>query len=253
VSKILAILVAFFLIAPLAIIVPMSFGTSGSLEFPPHNLGFVYYKNYFTNPDWILPTRNSLVIATLTVLVTMLITIPAAYGYIHYRFLGRGAVNVLIMLPLMVPQVVSALAYYGFLSSLRINGTILGVAIAHTSLASPVAFLVLCAAFKGFDRNLERAAMGLGAAPLRVFLEVIFPVLRPSILVAGLFAFLQSFNESVVIIFIGGREASTLPKRMFESIRIDSDPTIAVISTVLTSAVLTGILVSLLFRRRRAS
>ena len=99
-------------------------------------------------------------------------------------------------------------------------------------------------------RNLERAAMSAGAGPLRTFLWVTLPVLRPGILVGALFAFLHSFNEAVVAIFIAGRDAATLPKRMFESIRLESDPVIAVVSTLLTGAVLLGVLVSLLFRQR---
>ncbi len=122
--------------------------------------------------------------------------------------------------------------------------------IAHSVLAVPVAFLVISAALKGFDRNLERAAMSAGAGPLRTFLWVTLPVLRPGILVGALFAFLNSFNEAVVAIFIGGRDAATLPKKMFESIRLESDPVIAVVSTLLTGAVLIGVLLPLAFRRK---
>src|SRR5262249_17843943 len=127
-----------------------------------------------------------------------------------------------------------------------------GMIIAHSVLSIPVAFLVIAAALKGFDRNLERAAMSAGAGPLRTFLWVTLPVLRPGILVGALFAFLHSFNEPVVAIFIAGRDASTLPKKMFESIRLESDPVIAVVSTLLTGAVLLGVLISLFFRPRPA-
>jgi putative spermidine/putrescine transport system permease protein len=135
---------------------------------------------------------------------------------------------------------------------LRLVGTHAGMIIAHSVLSIPVAFLVIAAALKGFDRNLERAAMSAGAGPLRTFLWVTLPVLRPGILVGALFAFLHSFNEAVVAIFIAGRDASTLPKKMFESIRLESDPVIAVVSTLLTGAVLLGVLISLFFRPRPA-
>jgi putative spermidine/putrescine transport system permease protein len=157
-----------------------------------------------------------------------------------------------MMLPLIVPAVVSALGYYSFLSPMRLVGTHAGMIIAHSVLSIPVAFLVIAAALKGFDRNLERAAMSAGAGPLRTFLWVTLPVLRPGILVGALFAFLHSFNEAVVAIFIAGRDASTLPKKMFESIRLESDPVIAVVSSLLTGAVLLGVLVSLFFRQRTA-
>ena len=161
--------------------------------------------------------------------------------------------NLLMMAPLIVPHVVSAVAYYGFLGRVRLTGTLLGVIVAHGILAVPVAFLVITATLKGFDRNLERAAMSSGAGPLRTFFHVTLPVLRPGMLVGALFAFLSSFNEAVVVIFIGGREASTLPKKMYESIRLESDPVIAVVSTLLVGAVVLGVLLSTFMRRRPAN
>ncbi|MBI3513918.1 MAG: ABC transporter permease [Proteobacteria bacterium] len=228
----------------------MSFSTAISFEFPPPGYWLGYYRAFAADETWLIPTANSFVIALGTMAATMLLVIPAAFGFVRYRFTGKGVVNQLLMLPLIVPHLVSALGYYGFLARLQLTGTHLGVIIAHTVLSVPVAFLVICAALKGFDRNLERAAMSAGAGPLRTFLYVTLPVLRPGILVGALFAFLSSFNEAVVAIFIGGRDAATLPKKMFESIRLESDPIIAVVSTLLTGAVLLGVLIPLFFRRR---
>jgi putative spermidine/putrescine transport system permease protein len=247
-----AVIVALFLIAPMAIIVPMSFSTAVSFEFPPPGYWLGYYVQYFHSATWLAATANSFVIALGSMLLTMLVALPAAFGYVRYRFRGKGAFNLIVMLPLIVPGVVSALGYYGFLSRLHLVGTRGGMIIAHSVLSIPVAFLVICAALKGFDRNLERAASSAGAGPLRTFLWVTLPVLRPGLLIGALFAFLHSFNEAVVAIFIAGRDASTLPKKMFESIRLESDPVIAVVATLLTGAVLFGVLVSLLFRQRTA-
>lgn len=250
---ILAFLVALFLIAPIAIVVPMSFSTAISFEFPPPGYSLGYYAKYFSSEEWLEPTLNSLLIALGAMVFTMLLVVPAALGYVRYRFRGKSLVNLLIMAPLVVPHVVSALAYYGFLGRARLTGTLLGVVVAHGVLAVPVAFLVIAATLKGFDRNLERAAMSSGAGPFRTFFHVTLPVLRPGMLVGALFAFLSSFNEAVVVIFIGGRQAATLPKKMYESIRLESDPVIAVVSTLLVGAVVLGVLVSLLMRRRPAS
>ena len=197
-------------------------------------------------------TANSFIIAFGSMIFTLLVALPAAFGFVRYRFRGKGALNLLMMLPIIVPAVVSALGYYGFLSLMRLVGTYAGMIIAHSVLSIPIAFLVIAAALKGFDRNLERAAMSAGAGPLRTFFWVTLPVLRPGILVGALFAFLHSFNEAVVAIFIAGRDASTLPKKMFEAIRLESDPVIAVVSTLLTGAVLIGVLISLYFRQRPA-
>ena len=231
----------------------MSFSTAISFEFPPPGYSLGYYAKYFTSEEWLHPTLNSFVIALGATALTMLLVVPAAFGYVRYRFRGKTFVNLLMMAPLIVPHVVSAVAYYGFLGRVRLTGTLLGVIVAHGILAVPVAFLVITATLKGFDRNLERAAMSSGAGPLRTFFHVTLPVLRPGMLVGALFAFLSSFNEAVVVIFIGGREASTLPKKMYESIRLESDPVIAVVSTLLVGAVVLGVLLSTFMRRRPAN
>jgi putative spermidine/putrescine transport system permease protein len=250
IALVLATIVAIFLVAPMAIIVPMSFSSAISFEFPPPGYWTGYYVQYFTNPSWLDATANSFIIAFTSMIFTLAVALPAAFGFVRYRFRGKGAWNLVMMTPLIVPHVVSALGYYGFLSVASLTGTHAGMVIAHSVLSVPVAFLVISAALKGFDRNLERAAMSAGAGPLRTFFWVTLPVLRPGILVGALFAFLQSFNEAVIAIFIAGRNASTLPKKMFESIRLESDPVIAVVSTLLTSAVLIGVLVSLFLRQR---
>jgi len=133
-------------------------------------------------------------------LFTLIVAIPAAFGFVRHRFHGKSALNLVLMLPIIVPAVVSALGYYSFLSLARLVGTHAGMIIAHSVLSIPVAFLVIAAALKGFDRNLERAAL----------------------------------------------------KKMFESIRLESDPVIAVVSTLLTGSVFIGVLLSLFFRRRPA-
>ena len=246
----LASLAALFLVAPMAIIVPMSFSTAISFEFPPPGYWIGYYQQYFASEAWLAATANSFIIALGSMLLTLAVALPAAFGFVRHRLYGKDVLNLMMMLPLIVPAVVSALGYYGFLSGLYLVGTHAGMILAHSVLSIPVAFLVISAALKGFDRNLERAAMSAGAGPFRTFLYVTLPVLRPGILVGALFAFLHSFNEAVVAIFIAGRDAATLPKRMFESIRLESDPVIAVVSTLLTGAILAGVLASLLFRQR---
>lgn len=149
-----------------------------------------------------------------------------------------------------------AVGYYSYFGQLGIVHTHLGVIIAHTALAVPIAFLVLSANLKGFDRTLERAAMSLGASPVKTFIHVTLPILRPGLIISALFAFVQSFDETVVAIFISGRGAETLPRKMFDSIRQEADPVIAVISTLLFVVVLIGLtapLVVAAIRKRRAA
>ena len=248
----MAVIVALFLLAPIAIIVPMSFSTAISFEFPPPGYWLGYYARYFHSAAWLNATANSFIIAFGSMILTMLVAVPAAFGYVRYRFRGKSAMNLIVMLPLIVPGVVSALGYYGLFARIHLVGTHAGMIVAHSVLSIPVVFLVIAASLKGFDRNLERAACSAGAGPLRTFLWVTLPVLRPGMLVGALFAFLHSFNEAVVAIFIAGRDAVTLPKKMFESIRLESDPVLAVVSTLLTGAMLAGALVSVFIRQRAA-
>jgi putative spermidine/putrescine transport system permease protein len=249
---VVAAIVVIFLIAPIAVIVPMSFSTAISFEFPPPGYWLGYYVRYFHSAAWLGATANSFVIALGSTALTMMVALPAAFGYVRYRFRGKSAMNLIVMLPLIVPGVVSALGYYGLFARIHLVGTHAGMIIAHSVLSIPVVFLVIAASLKGFDRNLERAANNAGAGPLRTFLWVTLPVLRPGILVGALFAFLHSFNEAVVAIFISGRDAETLPKKMFESIRLESDPVLAVVSTLLTAAMLVGVLVSVFIHQRTA-
>lgn len=246
-----AALACLFLIVPLVIVMIMSFSAATSFQFPPPEYSLQYYTVYFSSFKWTSATFVSVYIALATAVLTLALVLPAGFGYMNYQFRGRALINLVIMLPLMVPNVVAALGYYGYFGPLGLVGTPLGMVLAHTALAIPVTFLVVCAGIKGFDRNLIRAAMISGAGPIRTFFYVSAPVLRPTILVAALFAFLASFNEAVVSIFIGGRDASTLPKTMFESIQLDSDPVIAVVSALLTMAVIISVVVSTVYSERK--
>jgi putative spermidine/putrescine transport system permease protein len=243
-----ALIVVFFVVGPLLIVVPMSFSTATSFEFPPPGYWLGYYRAFFADARWTQPVINSIGIGLATMLLTMLLVIPASFAMVRQRFFGRSAVNLILMMPMIVPHIVMALGYYSYFSHLRIIHSPLGVVLAHTCLSVPVSYLIIAAALKGFDRNLERAAMNLGAGPLRTFWEVTFPVLRPGFLVGGLFAFIHSFDEAVVAIFISGQAASTLPRKMFDSIRIEADPIISVVSTLLFGVVLVAVLSPLIWR-----
>lgn len=236
--RILGVLVVIFIAAPLVIVVPMSFSDARSLQFPPPGYWLGYYQAFFNDWSWLRPTLNSIIIATATMVLTMILVVPATFALVRYRFYGKSAADLMMMMPLAVPHIVMAVGYYSFLGDLRLVHTHLGVILAHTCLAVPIAFLVLSANLKGFDRTLERAAQSLGASPVRTFMHVTLPILRPGLIISSLFAFIQSFDETVVAIFISGRDAETLPRKMFDSIRQEADPVIAVISTLLFAIVI---------------
>lgn len=230
-----------FIAAPLLIVVPMSISTSATLQFPPPGYSLGYYKQYFSDPTWLRPTFNSLFIAAMTMILTMLLVVPATFALVRHKFWGKSIANLMMMMPMAVPHIVMAVGYYSYFGSLRLVHSHLGVILAHTCLSVPITFLVLSANLKGFDRTLERAARSLGASPRQTFWHVTLPILRPGLVISALFAFIQSFDETVVAIFISGRDAETLPRRMFDSIRQEADPVIAVISTLLFIAVFIGL------------
>jgi putative spermidine/putrescine transport system permease protein len=249
----LALLGALFIAGPMFIVLPMSFSTSLSLEFPPPGYGIGYYQRFFHDANWTQPLINSIVIGLGTMVLTMLIAVPAAFALVRHDFRGKSLFNGLVLLPLIVPHIVMAMGYYSYFGSLRLVQTYTGVILAHTCLAIPVSTLVLTAALKTFDRNLERAAASLGATPLATLRLVTFPVMRPAFLIAALFAFVHSFDETVIALFISGGQLATLPRQMFNSFFMQPDPVIAAASSMLFAMVLLGIGVSMaprLMRRR---
>ncbi|MGE0714417.1 MAG: ABC transporter permease [Alphaproteobacteria bacterium] len=245
-----AVAAGIFVVAPLFVVVPMSFSRAKSFEFPPPGYWLGYYEKFFGSAGWLLPLANSVVIGIAVAAVTMLLVVPAAFALVRYRFAGKGLAKLVIMLPMLVPSIVMALGYYEFFGVIGLHQTYLGVILAHVCVSVPIAFLVVAASLKGFDRNLERAAASLGANRLQTFLMVTLPVLWPGFLTGGLFAFVHSFDEAVIAIFISGRDVTTLPRKMFDSILVDADPVIAVVSTLLIAVVLLGALVPALLRRR---
>ncbi len=244
----LGALVLAFIAAPLLIVVPMSFSTAASLEFPPPGYWTGYYAAFFGDERWTQPTLNSIFIACAVAILTMVMVTPATFALVRHRFVGKSVVNLLLMLPLAVPHIVIAIGYYAYLSDLALLQTFPGVILAHTALSVPMAFLVLSASLKGFDRSLERAALSLGASPAATFRHVTLPVLWPGFAAAALFAFIQSFDETVVALFVSGRDSETLPRKMFDSIRSTADPVIAVVSTLLFFTVAALVILPMIWR-----
>jgi putative spermidine/putrescine transport system permease protein len=232
------LIVAVFVIAPIAVVVPMSFSTSPSLEFPPPSYWLGHYRAFFANVTWTGPTINSFVIGLGTMILTLVLVTPAAFAMVRHRFRGRGLINLLLLTPLVVPHIVMAVGYYSYFGRLGLLQSYMGVILAHTCLTAPLVFLTVSASLKGFDRNLERAAQSLGAPPIVAFLTVTLPVLRPAFLVAALLSFVHSFDETTVALFISGRDVATLPKRMFDAIRLQADPVLSVAATLLFTLVL---------------
>jgi putative spermidine/putrescine transport system permease protein len=246
-----AAIIGLYIVIPLLLIVPMSFNTTQSIEFPPKGFWLGYYAKFFQSESWLAAIVNSTVIAAAVAVLTMLLVVPATFAMVRHQFRGKAVVRLVLLLPIIVPSIVMALGYYIYYGKVGLNHTMTGVVLAHTAGAVPVCFLILSAVMKGLDRNLERAAISLGASQLQTFFLVTLPLLRVGFLSAALFSFVHSFDEAVISLFISGRSVMTLPRKMFDSMSNEADPVIAVVSTLLMLAVLLGCAGTAIFKKLR--
>ena len=242
-----------FLVAPLLVVIPMSFSDSTLMQFPPPRFSLRWYAAYFNDRAWIGATWMSLKAGLLVAIVSTALGTAAALGLARGRFAGRAVLQSFILSPLVVPVIILAVGLYYFYSFFRLNGTLTGLVLGHVVLTFPYALVVISASVEGLDPALEQAARGLGASPLTAFGRVTLPLIAPGVAVAFLFAFLTSFDEVVLAVFITVPETTTLPRKMWEGIRFELNPTIAAVSTLLivVSSSLMGI-VALLRRSQRA-
>jgi len=220
-----------FLMLPLLVVFPISLSSAAYMQFPPPGLSWQWYERYFDDPQWIDATVRSLYIGVATAILALALGVPLAFSLVRTKFIGRVLVDRLALAPLIVPTIILSVSLYGLFARLKLIGEWYGLVVAHTVLALPFVVLVMSAGLRDFDRGLEQAAEGLGASRTRTLLRVTLPLLRPSLVSAGLLAFLSSFDELVVALFLAGPNM-TLPKKMFDNILMEIDPTIAAVSVM---------------------
>lgn len=225
--------VAVFLLAPILVVIPMSFSPSEFLEFPPSSLSLRWYQSLFNSPEWTGAAIISLKAAVLTVLVATPLGIAAAYG-LQYSEMGIAKpVRSLLIIPLIVPVIIVAIGVFYLFARLNLVNTLTGLVLAHSVLALPFVIVVVSAGLQRFDPNQELVARSLGASRIKAFMTVTLPQIRPSVMSAALFAFITSFDEVVVALFVSRGPSSTLTRKMFTSLRDQVSPAIAAISTIL--------------------
>jgi putative spermidine/putrescine transport system permease protein len=239
-----------FLLAPLLVVVPISFGRSSLLQFPPREFSLRWYRAIASDPQWLTAAGNSLRIALMVAIISTLLSTMAAIGLARFRFPGRTAVQAFVLSPLIVPVIITGVGLYYLFSRLALTGTATALVIGHTIVTFPYGVVVVTAALERFDPRLEQAAMSLGANAFQTFWRVTLPIIRPAIVVAALFAFLISFDEVVIAIFLSGPETSTVPKKMWDGIRFELDPTLAAVSTLLLAFSALTVTTTELLRRR---
>ncbi|WP_181702682.1 ABC transporter permease [Chthonobacter albigriseus] len=228
-----AVLVALFLVAPLLVVVPLSFADQPFFTFPVPSYSVRWYADFFSSERWIVSVFNSLVVAVLTAVIATVLGTLAALGLSRPDFPGRGFVMAVLISPMIVPIVIVAVGAYLFFGNLGLANTRTGLVLSHTALALPFVIVTVTATLSGYDRNLSRAAASLGAPPLDVFRRVTLPLIAPGVASGAVFAFATSFDEVVVALFLTGAEQRTLPVQMFSGIRDQINPTIMAAATML--------------------
>jgi putative spermidine/putrescine transport system permease protein len=211
----------------------MSFTEARTFGFPPEGFTFAWYSNFFADAQWYDALYTSLRIAVIVSVVSVVVGTAAAFGLVRGRFRGKQLIQAFILTPTIVPVVITAVGIFALYLRWRISGTMLGFVLAHTALAIPFVVVTVSASVRTFDRSLERAAANLGAGPWTTFRTVTFPIIRPGVISGALFAFITSFDEVVVSLFIQSPMVRTLPVQMFSSVTREIDPTIAAASSMI--------------------
>jgi putative spermidine/putrescine transport system permease protein len=223
--------VLIFLMAPLLVVFPISFSSSAYLQFPPPGWSLRWYQAYLSDPTWMDATVRSLKVAAATTALATVLGTLLAFSLVRGKYPGKELVNQLSLMPLIVPVIVYSIAVYGWFAKLRLIGEWQAIVMGHTVHAIPFVVIIMTAALRTFDVAQEQAAMGLGASKARAIWHVTLPQLRPSLVSAAFLAFISSFDELVIAMFLGGSNM-TLPKKMFDNIVNEIDPTIAAVSVL---------------------
>ncbi len=221
-----------FLLLPVVVVIPMSFSSAPSLRFPPPGLSLRWYREFFADETWRAAAVNSLVVAGSSSLLALGLGTAAAYRLARGRFRGRIALEANFIAPLVVPSVIAAVALYIAFAKVGLLGSYPGLVLAHTVHGVPYVVLLMSVAVASFDERVEQVARTLGAAERTVLLRVLLPNLAPSLLAAWVLAFIASFDEVILTLFLFGNRY-TIPKQMFVRLELQIDPTITAVATML--------------------
>ncbi|MAB97657.1 MAG: polyamine ABC transporter permease [Pseudomonadaceae bacterium] len=252
-------LVLFFLIMPILVIIPLSFNvepffsfTKGMLTFQPEAYSMRWYSAIFSDPKWVLAIKNSFFIGICATVIATALGTCAAVGLARDDMPARRLITALLLSPMIVPLIITAAGMFFFYSDLGLAGNYLGVILAHAALGTPFVIITVTATLAGFDYSLVRAGLNLGARPVRVFWDIIMPLIRPGVISGALFAFITSFDEVVVILFMAGPQQRTIPRQMFSGLREQINPSILAIATLLIILSIIMLVTIELLRRRSA-
>lgn len=225
--------VLLFLLLPILVIIPLSFSNSSFLAYPIPGWSLRWYQELFASEDWARAARNSFIVAPLATLIATTLGTLAAVGLARVQFFGKGLLTSLLIAPMVVPIVVVGVSTYLFFARIGLSDSYTGLVLVHAALGAPFVLTTVMATLQGFNQNLVKASLSLGAGPLQTFFRVTLPVIAPGVVSGALFAFATSFDEVVVTLFLAGPTQATLPRQMFTGIRENISPTIAAVATLL--------------------
>ncbi len=242
--------VLLFLFLPIFITVPLSFTPKRYLSLATDNLSWRHYIKLFTSEDWLSSIWQSTVIAVAATVLAVVLGTLAAIGLWRITSRLSEMVRGFILMPIIVPPIVSALAFYRMWIDLKLLDSYFGMILAHTILAVPYVVITVSTSLANFDLKLEQASRSLGASMGQTLRYVILPAIAPGVLAGAVFAFIISWDEIVVTLFITSRHIFTLPRRIWDGIREHVDPTVAAVASVLIMLTLAAIVLHTLIRRR---
>lgn len=244
------LLMSVFMIAPLLAVVPISLSSGSFLSYPLPGFSLQWYERVFTSGPWMQALSNSLIIGIASTMLATLLGTLAALAFARRNLPAAGSILGLLISPMIFPPVISGLGMYFLFGQLGLTGTMTGLILAHTVLATPFVLISVAASLQGFDMTLLKAAAMSGASPTRAFMGIALPIIAPGVISGALFAFMTSFDEIVVALFIGGPSQRTLPRQMFDGIRDTIDPSIVAMSTFLLLVGIAGLLTTTLLTLR---
>jgi len=228
-----SLLILAFLAVPAFFMVPVSFTTGGFIDWPPQGFSLKWYRAYLESPQWMAATVRSVGVGVVSATLAMLIGVPAAFALARREFTGKTGALALILSPLVIPRMIIAVALFYLYARIGLVGTSLGLVLGHAVLAIPFVVVTVMAVLKNYDERLDQAASSLGANRARTLYHVTLPLIRGGLVAAFLFAFVTSFDELTIALFVTGGLTTTLPKQMWDDALLKVSPTLAAVSTVL--------------------
>jgi len=241
------------LMMPIVIVLVLALGDQTYMRFPPDSFSLRWFATFFGDPRWQRALGSSVLIAAIACVIATVLGFFAAYAFVRSEMRAKKLLLSFMLLPIIIPHVITAIAMYFMAGPLRLVGNVFWIGLCHATIALPIVLLILLSALQGVDVNLERAALSLGSSRIGVFTKVVIPLAFPGILSAALFAFLASFDELIISLFLAGVRSETLPVRIWNSLHLQVEPVIAAVSAFLIGVTGLVLLLDALVRHARTA